>query len=348
MTLTLIIRTPLIFLTVAGVLNVILNTNDEIYIIDPEREYKPMADALGGTVIKIANGTKNYLNPFDLNLDNSGDDGDPIKVKSNFISTICNIMVGGKIGLDAVALTMIDRSVINIYKNYVKELKRSGESQNVEKAPTMRDFYEDLLAQDDPDAMRVALSLERFVTGSLDIFSHHTNINVNNRFVVYDIKDIGSGLKEIGLQICLDNIWNKMIENHKKGKRTWIYIDEFYLMMQNESSAKYISQIWKRARKWSGVPCAITQNVEDMLSSEDARTIINNCDFAIILGQSPINRQQLSKMFSISPAEQKFISSAKPGTGILNIAGDNIPVDDSFPKDTKLYKIMTTKPEERL
>lgn len=329
-------------------LNVILNTNDEIYIIDPEREYKPLADALGGTVIKIANGTKNYLNPFDLNLDNSGDDGDPIKVKSNFISTICNIMVGGKIGLDAVALTMIDRSVINIYKEYVKALKKSGKSQDVNEAPTMQDFYEDLLAQDDPDAMRVALSLERFVTGSLDIFSHHTNINVNNRFVVYDIKDIGSGLKEIGLQICLDNIWNKMIENHKKGKRTWIYIDEFYLMMQNESSAKYIAQIWKRARKWSGVPCAITQNVEDMLSSEDARTIINNCDFAIILGQSPINRQQLSKMFSISPAEQKFISSAKPGTGILNIAGENIPVDDTFPKDTQLYKIMTTKPEERL
>ena len=154
-------------------------------------------------------------------------------------------------------------------------------------------------------------------------------------------------MKELGLQIALDNIWNRMIENRQKGKRTWFYIDEFYLMMQKPTSAAYISQIWKRARKWNGVPCAITQNVEDMLKSEEARTIINNSSFIIMLGQSPINKQQLSQMMNISPTEQKYIATAKPGRGLIRIGEDLIPMDDSFPKETKLYKIMTTNPNEK-
>ena len=154
-----------------------------------------------------------------------------------------------------------------------------------------------------------------------------------------------SGLKELGLQICLDNIWNKMISNRAKGKRTWFYIDEFYLMMQKPTSAAYIAQIWKRARKWNGVPTAITQNVEDMLKSEEARTIINNSSFIVLLGQSPINKRQLSDLLDISPEEQKYISTAKPGMGLLRIKDSIIPMDDTFPKNS-LYKIMTTKPAD--
>lgn len=327
-------------------INVLLNTEDEIYIIDPEREYKPLADAFGGSVVKIAAGSDVYINPFDINLENSDDAGDPVKVKSDFIETICEIMVGGKYGLSPIEKSIIGRSVINIYEPYLQRLKKKGLTQDYEHAPTLIEFYNDLCNQPQLEAQNLALSLERYVKGSLDVFSHRTNVKVDNRMVVYDIKDIGAGLKELGLQIALDNIWNRMIENKGKGKRTWFYIDEFYLMMQKPSSAAYISQIWKRARKWNGVPCAITQNVEDMLKSEEARTIINNSSFIIMLGQSPINKQQLSQMMNISPTEQKYIATAKPGRGLIRIGDDLIPMDDSFPKNTKLYKIMTTNPEE--
>ena len=328
-------------------INVLLNTEDEIYIIDPEREYKPLVDAFGGSLVKIAAGSDVYINPFDMSLENSDDAGDPVKVKSDFIETICEIMVGGKYGLSPIEKSIIGRSVINIYEPYLQRLKKKGLTQDYEHAPTLNEFYNDLCNQPQLEAQNLALSLERYVKGSLDVFSHRTNIKVDNRFVVYDIKDIGAGLKELGLQIALDNIWNRMIENKQKGKRTWFYIDEFYLMMQKPSSSAYISQIWKRARKWNGVPCAITQNVEDMLKSEEARTIINNSPFIIMLGQSPINKQQLSQMMNISPAEQKYIASAKPGRGLIRIGDDLIPMDDSFPKNTKLYKIMTTNPEDQ-
>ena len=327
-------------------INVLLNTEDEIYVIDPEREYKVLADAFGGSIVKIAAGSEVYINPFDINLENSDDAGDPIKVKSDFIETIVEIMVGGKFGLSPIEKSIIGRSVINIYEPYLQRLKKKGLTQDPEHAPTLVEFYNDLVRQPQGEAVNLALSLERYVKGALDVFSHRTNIKVDKRFVVYDIKDIGAGLKELGLQIALDNIWNRMIENRQKGKRTWFYIDEFYLMMQKPTSAAYISQIWKRARKWNGVPCAITQNVEDMLKSEEARTIINNSPFIIMLGQSPINKQQLSQMMNISPTEQKYIATAKPGRGLIRIGEDLIPMDDSFPKDTKLYKIMTTNPSE--
>lgn len=328
-------------------INVLLNTDDEIYVIDPEREYLPLVDAFGGACVKISNGSNVYINPFDMDLENADDAGDPVKVKSDFIGSLCEIMIGGNMGLTSGELSIIGRSVINVYEPYLEYLKRKRLTTDPSHAPTLLDFYNDLCDQPQLEAQNLALALERYVKGSLDIFSHRTNVNVNNRFVVYDIKDIGAGLKELGLQIALDTIWNKMIENSRKGKRTWIYIDEFYLMMKKPSSAAYISQIWKRARKWNGLPCAITQNVEDMLNSADARTVINNCSFIILLGQSAINKQQLSQMFNISPAEQKYIASAKPGRGLIRIGEDLIPMDDSFPRDTKLYQIMTTDPNDK-
>ena len=183
-----------------------------------------------------------------------------------------------------------------------------------------------------------------------EISQNGTSTDKNNKKTdngsLYDIKDIGSGLKELGLQIAFDAIWNKMIENRAKGKRTWIYIDEFYLLMTKETSAEYISTIWKRARKWNGVPTAITQNVEDMLKSEQARTVINNSHFVTLLQQSPVNRKQLSNLLGLTTEEQKYISTSKPGMGLLKIGEDVFPINDDFPKDTKLYGIMTTKPDE--
>lgn len=328
-------------------INVLLNTDDEVYVIDPEGiDYAPLAHALHGSEIKLAAGSKIYLNPFDLNLENANDDGDPIKVKTDFITTICEIAIGGKYGLSPFEVSIIDHCVMEVYKPYMEHLRKTGKTIDQEAAPTMQDFYNELMNYPVPEAQNIAISLERYVKGALDIFAHKTNVEIDNRFTVYNIRDIGTGLKEMGLHICLDNIFNKMISNRKKGKRTWFYIDEFYLMMRSQTSSEYIAEIWKRARKWDGVPTAITQNVEDMLKSEEARTIINNCSFIIILGQTAINKQQLSDMLNISKEEQKYISTAKPGMGLLRIGDDIIPMDDSFPKDTQLYKIMSTRPNE--
>ena len=328
-------------------LNILLNTDDEVYVIDPEGvDYVPLANALGGSEIKLATGSKVYLNPFDLNIENTDDNGDPVKVKTDFIETICEIAIGGKYGLSPYEKSIIDRCVVDIYEPYMEHLKKTKKTIDTEKAPTMQEFYDALMAYRLPEAQNIAISLERFVKGSLDIFAHPTNVEIDNRFTVYNIKEIGTGLKELGLQICLDNIWNKMIINKAKGKRTWFYVDEFYLMMRSPTSASYIAEIWKRARKWNGIPTAITQNVEDMLKSEEARTIINNSTFIMLLGQTPINRQQLSEMLDISKEEQKYISTAKPGMGLLRILGDTVPMDDAFPKNTELYRLMTTKPTE--
>lgn len=318
---------------------------DQIYCIDPENEYSRLAETLGGSVVHVAKGSGVYINPFDLNIENKDKNGDAVKVKTDFIETICEIAIGGRYGLSPMEISIIDRCVMNIYEPYLAHLQETGKSIDMETAPTMLDFYNELLRQPQMEAQNLALSMERYVR-TQDIFSHHTNVNINNRFVVFNVKDIGSGLKELGLQICLDHIWNQMILNASEGKRTWIYIDEFHNLMQTPTSAAYIAQIWKRARKWNGIPTAITQNIEDMLKSEDARAIINNSAFLILLGQAPINKEQLSTMLNISKEEQKYISSAKPGMGLIRIGEDIIPMDDSFPKKTKLYQIMTTKPEE--
>lgn len=327
--------------------NILLNTDDEVYVIDPEGiDYTPMAEAFYGSVIRLETGSKVYLNPFDLNIENAEDDGDPVKVKTDFIETICEVAIGGRYGLDPKAKSIIDRCSQDIYNDYMEYLKQTNKIMDYEKAPTMLTFYNKLMCQPQPEAQSIALSLERFVKGALDIFSHHTNVEIDNRFTVFNIKGLGQGLKEMGLQICLDHIWNKMIQNYMKGKRTWFYVDEFHLMMQKPTSSAYLAQIFKRARKWRACPTIITQNVEDVLKNEDARTIINNCSFITLLQQSPMNKMQLSAMLNISVEEQKYISSGKSGMGLLRIQEDIVPFDDKFPKNTKLYQIMTTKPNE--
>lgn len=327
-------------------INVLLRTNDEIYIIDPEEEYVPIANAMNGTVVKMSNGSSVHINPLDMDLRNVNDEGDPIAVKSQFIEGLCEIMIDSRFGLSSIEKTIIDRCVTELYDPYIKYLKSTGKYYDAEHAPTLVDFYEALLNQPYAEAQNLALGIERFAIGSLNYFAHKTNVNVHDRFRVFDIRNVGEGLKELALQISLDHVWNRMITNKEEGKTTWFYIDEFHLMMRKPSSASYISNIWKRARKWAGVPCAITQNVEDMLKSEDARTVINNSDFIMLLRQSAINKKQLASLLDISPTEQKYMSTAKAGVGLLHIGDDCVPMSNSFPHDTKLYEIMNTKPEQ--
>lgn len=334
--------------------NVILNTDDDIYIIDPEREYLPLAQLLGGEVIKIAAGGTTYLNPMDMDTDYGNDDEsktDPIAMKCDFISGLCETMSGDKRALSANQKSIVDRCVRILYQPYLEHMKElqkvdPNNTCDMTASPTLKDFYEMLLSQPEYDAQSLALSLERFCIGSLDTFAHHTNVSRNRRFIVYDIKDIGEGMKELGLQVCLNAVWNQIIANKKIGRYTWFYLDEFYLLTQTYSSALFLQQVYKRARKWFGIPTGITQNVGDLLASPQACAILNNCDFILMLNQSPIDKMQLANMLNISPTQLSYITNSDPGQGLIYTGKSIVPFVDKFPVDTKLYKVMTTKPED--
>ena len=325
--------------------SVLLNTDDDIIVIDPENEYSPLAVLFHGSVIRIAPGSNVYLNPMDMSLDYAEKD-DPITLKADFIASICEAALGSRYELSPTQPSVIDRCTKNVYMEYVEGLRARGLNYDADTVPTLRDLYDELKQQPQPEAQNLALALERFAVGTQDTFAHKTNVNIINRFTVYNIKDIGSGLKNMGLQICLDNVWNRMIENHKKGKYTWLFCDEFHLLTQTETSAKYTKQIWKRARKWNGIPTGITQQAEDMLKSSEARAIINNSDFMMMLNLDPYGRMQLQQMFGISNTEIEYVTSADSGQGLIYNGSDIIPFKDEFPTDTKLYKAMTTKPDE--
>lgn len=338
---------------------VALNTNDDIYIIDPESEYQPLISALGGEVIKLAVGRRVFVNPMDMDINYAKDtdgDSDPVTMKADFISSICETVVGKRRGLSSSERSIIDRCVRNLYQPYLKHiheinLNRPEGSEEItcdrNAMPTLTDFYSLLLTQPEIEAQNLALALELYTTGSLDIFAHRTNVDTQNRFVVYDIREIGSSLKELGLRICLNDMWNRIINNFVKfGKRTWAYIDEFYLLLQSESSAVFLQQVWKRARKWMGVMTGITQNVEDLLNSPAARGIINNCNFILMLNQSPIDRMSLATLLKISEAQLSYITNSDPGQGLLYNGKTIVPFVDNFPKNTRLYELITTKPED--
>ena len=328
-------------------LNVALTTDADIFIIDPEREYAAMAELLGGEVVKIAPGSKNHINPFDMDLDYADED-DPITLKSDFICSLCETMVGSRYGLSPIQKSVIDRCVRRIYTPYIEYMStvHRGKASDFSRSPTLKDFYNELLSQPEIEAQNLALALEIFCDGSLDTFSYHTNVDITNRFVVYDIKDLGTQMKELGLQVCLNDIWNRTIANKKRHKRTWFYIDEFYLLTQTDTSAQFLQQIFKRARKWGGVPTGITQNVEDLLSSREARGIISNCDFIMMLNQAPLDGQELAAMLNISPTQMSYITNVGVGQGLLYANNSIIPFIDKYPTDTKTFKVMTTKMED--
>lgn len=334
--------------------NVILNTDDDIYIIDPEREYLPLAKLLGGEVVTISAGGKVYLNPLDMDINYGNDDDskvDPIAMKCDFIGGLCETMAGDKMALSATQKSIVDRCVRLIYKPYIdhmEELQKTNPSItcDVKASPTLQDFYDTLQAQQEWEAQSLALTLERFSVGSLDTFAHQTNVSRHNRLMVFDIKDIGVGMKELGLQVCLNTIWNQIIENHKIGRYTWFYIDEFYLLTQTASSATFLQQVYKRARKWHGIPTGITQNVGDLLASPQGEAILNNSPFVLMLNQSSIDKMKLANILNISPTQLSYITNSDPGRGLIYTGKTIVPFIDQFPTNTKLYRVMTTKPNE--
>ena len=332
------------------IVSVMLGTDDEIFIIDPENEYSQLAKLFYGSVIRIAPGSGVHINPMDMSLNYSGEDGtDPVTLKADFIASICEAAMGSeRYELSPIQKTVIDRCVKNVYKDYIETLREEGKTEDAEIVPTLGDLYKEIDLQPEPEAHNLALALERYVKGTQNSFAFRTNVDVTNRLTVYNIKDIGAGMKSIGLQVCLDNIWNRMIYNKLHGKRTWLYCDEFHLLTQTATSAKYTRTIWKRARKWNGIPTGITQQIEDMLNNKEGRAIINNSEFVMMLSMDPYSRVQMQQMYNLSNEEMEYISSSGSGHGLIYYGdmANIIPFEDRFPQNTKLYKAMTTKPDE--
>ena len=318
--------------------NILMTTDDDVIVIDPEREYTYIGNAFNGEVINISAGSKAHINPFDINLDYADDDN-PILLKSEFILSLCELLVGGRNGLSSAYKTIIDRAVLLTYDKYIN-------NPNKAEIPTLNTFYEVLVRQNEPEAVELALQLELYIKGSLNVFAHQTNIDINNRFVVYDIKDLGKQLKTMGMLIVLDQIWNRITENRKIGKRTWIYIDEIYLLFKNEYSDNYLFELWKRARKWGAIPTGITQNVADLLRSENARSMLSNSDFIYILSQASSDREELAHLLNISEQQLVYITNSGEGKGLIFVGNAIVPFEDEFPKNTELYKMLTTKIDE--
>ena len=318
--------------------NCFLLTNDDIIICDPEAEYAPLVERLHGQVIKISPTSGDYINPMDLNLDYS-DDESPLSLKSDFILSLCELIVGGKEGLQPVQKTIIDRCVRMVYQDYLND-------PCPENMPVLGDLYNLLRSQEEKEAQYIATALEIYVTGSLNVFNHKTNVNIQNRIVCYDIKELGKQLKKIGMLIVQDQVWNRVTINRAAHKSTRYYIDEMHLLLKEEQTAAYTVELWKRFRKWGGIPTGITQNVKDLLSSREVENIFENSDFVYMLNQAGGDRQILAKQLGISPHQLSYVTHSSEGEGLLFYGSTILPFVDHFPKDTELYRIMTTKPQE--
>ena len=319
--------------------NVFLVTDDDIIICDPEAEYGPLVERLHGQVIRISPTSPHYINPMDLNL-NYSDEENPLSLKSDFILSLCELIVGGKEGLQPVEKTVIDRCVRLVYRDYLADPKP-------ENMPILEDLYNALLKQEEKEAHYIATALEIYVTGSLNVFNHRTNVDIHSRIVSYDIKELGKQLKKIGMLIVQDQVWNRVTVNREAHKSTRYYIDEMHLLLKEEQTAAYSVEIWKRFRKWGGIPTGITQNVKDLLSSREVENIFENSDYIYMLNQASGDRQILAKHLNISPHQLSYVTHSGEGEGLLFYGSVILPFVDRFPKDTELYRIMTTKPQEQ-
>jgi type IV secretory pathway VirB4 component len=316
---------------------VFLVTGDDIIIAAPEAEYFPVVSRLGGQVVKLSPTSSQYLNPMDINVDY--DDEDPLTLKSDFILSLCELIVGGKEGLAPSEKTIIDRCVRLVYRDYLTDPKP-------ENMPVLEDLYNLLRKQSETEAQHIATALEIYVTGSLNVFNHRTNIDARNRLVCFDIKELGKSLKKIGMLILQDAVWNRVTANRAAHRTTWFYMDEMHLLLKEEQTAAYTVEIWKRFRKWGGIPTGITQNVKDFLLSREVENIFENSDFILMLNQAGGDRQILAKQLGISPHQLSYVTHSGPGEGLIFYGSVIIPFVDRYPKETESYRIMTTKPEE--
>ena len=318
--------------------NLALSTTDDIIIVDPEAEYRPLIEGLGGEVINISAVSPNHINALDMEQ-GYGDGENPVVLKSEFLLSLCEQLVGSG-QLSAKEKSIIDRCTAQDYHGYI----RSGYRGTV---PTLQDFHAQLLRQPEPEARDVALAIELFTEGSLNTFAKPTNVDTNSRILCYDIRDLGKQLLPVGMLVVLDSIFNRVIRNRSAGKNTWIYIDEIYLLFQHEYSANFLFTLWKRVRKYGACAIGLTQNVDDLLQSHTARTMLANSEFLVMLNQASTDREELARLLNISDNQLSHITNVDFGQGLIKCGSAIVPFKDSFPKNTRLYKLMSTKFSEK-
>lgn len=313
--------------------NHMLATDADILIIDPEREYAPLVRALDGEVIEISATSPNHINAMDMTKEYG--EINPIIEKSQFLQSLCEQIIAGHTFTKG-QQSIIDRCTESVYRYY-----QQGNYQGV--PPTLQDFREELLKQPEPEAHALALELELFTKGSLNTFAQQTNVDTENRLICYDIMELGEQLRPIGMLVILDSILNRITANRRKGRQTFVYVDEIYLLYQYEYSAQFLFKLWKRVRKYGAFCTGITQDVEDLLQSHIARTMLSNSEFVLMLNQAATNREELARLLNISDTQLSYITNVDAGHGLIKIGSSLIPFENSFPRDTKLYHLMTTK-----
>lgn len=320
-----------------------LSSDDTVVVIDPEGEYKRMAQIVNGEVIRIAPGSNVHINLFDINMDTDSDDN-AINLKSAYINSVCETILDDRhrSGLSPGQRSIVDRCVRSIYEPYLESYRKETGTYDEKLVPTLKDFYYELRRQDGFEAMQLADAIEIYAVGTQNLFAHQTNVQYNNRFVVYDISDIGSSMKAVGELVVLSTVWNQIIAGRKSGRHVWFYIDEIWLLLQSRLSAEFIRDLYKRARKYGGLPTSLTQNVSDMLENDLARTMISNCEFVQMLSQGATERAQLGALLNISPTQMETITNAPPGQGLIYNGHSIVPFISDIPKESLLYKVMTT------
>ena len=322
------------FTSKCEITNLMLNGDADIIIIDPEREYSPLVKALGGEIVEISATSKNHINAMDLNAEYGGDEEDPLVLKSEFIMSLCEQLMGGVV-LGSKEKSLIDRCASNVYRNY----RRRGYKGKV---PTLKDFRANLLKQPEQLAQDIALAIELFTDGSLNTFAKETNVDVNSKLICYDILELGKQLMPIGMLVVLDSILNRITANRAKGKKTFVFIDEIYLLFQHDYSANFLFTLWKRVRKYGAYCTGITQNVDDLLQSHTARTMLANSEFIIMLNQATTDRVKLAELLGISDTQLSYITNVEAGRGLMKVGSSLVPFVNKFPHNT-LYKLMSTK-----
>jgi len=321
------------------IVNLMLAGDADVILVDPEREYSSLVRAMGGEVVHISATSANHINAMDLNRE-YGDGANPVILKSEFVLSLCEQLIGGQ-NLGAKQKSIIDRCTAKVYWDYQK-----NEYQG--KPPTLQDFHSELQNQPEQEAKELALAIELFTKGSLNTFAKHTNVDTDNSLICYDILDLGKQLMPIGMLVVLDSILNRITKNRAKGRKTFIIIDEIYLLFQHEYSANFLFTLWKRVRKYGAFCTGITQNVEDLLLSHTARTMLANSEFLIMLNQAPTDKMKLADLLNISDEQLSYITDVSPGCGLIKVGSALVPFENKFPRNTKLYRLMSTKPGEDL
>ena len=325
------------FATKEEIISSFFSTDDSIMICDPESEYGALTKALGGQVIVISPNSKDHINPMELNIPEGTDPGDAVKLKVDFVISLMELIVGGKDGLSPIEHTVADLSAGRVYERYLK---------NGGKAPILEDLYDEIKSSDIPESQALAAKMERFVHGTSSLFNHSTNVDLDNRIICFDIRSLGNQLKAIGMMTVQDEVWSRVTKNRAALKSTRYFMDEFHILLRDERTADYTAQMFKRFRKYGGIPTGITQNITDLLGSSEAANIFSNCEYIRMLKQRGEDREELRDKLHISDEQMKYVTGSRKGSGLLFFGDRIIPVRDDFPKDTKLYALINTKLED--